>query len=455
MGLQLLQDHASSAPNFGRKTFSLSLRGWISCKSLTLAKLYKLLIRNSMRKLFLLALVLFLAEPLIASAETVRFATYNVSLYGDHAGGVAERIANGNDKQAASEAEIIQRVRPDILLLNEVDYDEQEKLIDTLQHKYLEVGQNVSNSPSGPAEPIFFPYRYLAASNTGIHSGYDLDRNGRVTDEAGSRDYGSDCWGFGQYPGQYGMVVFSKYPIKIDQVRTFKNFLWKDMPDARLPDDSATAEPSDWYSREALEHFPLSSKSHWDVPIDVNGKTIHVLASHPTPPAFDGEEDRNGKRNHDEIRFWVDYIAGKQGDYIYDDKARRGGLAAGESFVIMGDLNGDPHDGQGQEGIARLLASPQIAIYPAPESDGGEEQAKLQGGVNLTHRGNPRLDTLDAADEDGPGNLRLDYVLPSKDLKIVASGVFWPQNKDTFFSLVGVFPFPSSDHHLVWVDVDW
>lgn len=389
------------------------------------------------------------------SAETVRFATYNVSLYAEHAGEVADRLARGDDKQAASEAEIIQRVAPDVLFLNEVDYDTDGRLIDTFQRRYLEVGQNVSESPAGPAEPVHFKYRYFAPSNTGVHSGYDLDRNGRVTSEVGSRDYGSDCWGFGQYPGQYGMVILSKYPIKTDKIRTFKNFLWKDMPDAQLPDDPTIPEPGDWYSKEILDYFPLSSKSHWDVPIDIDGKLIHVLVSHPTPPTFDGEEDRNGKRNHDEIRFWVDYISGAKSDYIYDDAGHRGGLTWGESFVIMGDLNGDPQDGQGQKGISRLLASPAIALYPAPESDGGEEQAKLQGGMNDTHRGNSRNDTLDAADDDGPGNLRLDYVLPSKDIKVVASGVFWPQNKDTLFSLVGTFPFPSSDHHLVWVDVDW
>ena len=60
---------------------------------------------------------------------------------------------------------------------------------------------------------------------------------------------------------------------------------------------------------EELEVVRLSSKSHWDVPVKVGGHTVHVLASHPTPPTFDGEEDRNGRRNHDEIRFWADYVS--------------------------------------------------------------------------------------------------------------------------------------------------
>lgn len=407
----------------------------------------------SLRLAFLLC---WSAYPsLLDGAESIRFATYNVSLYGQHAGEIAEKLASGGNSQAQAEAEIIQRIRPDILLLNEVDYDEAGTLIDTFQKKYLEVGQNVSESSEGPAEPIEYKYHYFAPVNTGQHSGHDLDRNSRVVDQPGSVDYGADSWGFGQYPGQYGMVVLSKSPIDVEQVRTFQKFLWKDLPQARLPDNPQTPEPGDWYSAEALSKFPLSSKSHWDVPIKIGEHTIHVLVSHPTPPTFDGQEDRNGFRNHDEIRFWVDYISQANNQFLYDDLGQRGGIKPGASFVIMGDLNGDPHDGQGQTGIANLLKAPEINNYPAPESEGGAEQAKLQGGINDTHKGNPRNDTLDAADENGPGNLRLDYVLPSKDLKVVASGVFWPQNTDTLFKLVGEYPFPSSDHRLVWVDVSW
>jgi Endonuclease/Exonuclease/phosphatase family len=396
----------------------------------------------------------FLSQLSACEAQPVRFATFNVSFYGQRPGEVVQRLAGRDDPQATAVAEIIQRVRPDVLLLNEVDYDRNGALVELFQKNYLAVGQNVSQSPDGPAEPINFAYRYLGPVNTGIPSGCDLNRDGQVEANPGSRAYGGDCWGYGLYPGQYGLVILSKFPIDEAQVRTFQTFLWKDMPGALLPDDPKTEAPGDWYSAEALEHFRLSSKSHWDVPIDVLGTTIHILASHPTPPAFDGPEDRNGRRNHDEVRFWIDYIGpAERSQYIYDDASKHGGLPPGALFVIMGDLNGDPLDGEGQEGVARLLAAPQLSDRPTPESDGGEQQAALQGGVNATHRGNPRYDTLDAADERGPGNLRLDYVLPASGLESVASGVFWPKNEDLYFSLVGTFPFPSSDHRLVWRDV--
>ncbi len=410
---------------------------------------------HRLAKLLLLAAIWSLASQ-ACLAQPVRFATFNVSLYANGAGEVQQRLSGTDDPQAAVLAEIIQRFRPDVLLLNEVDYDPNGTLVDQFQENYLAIGQNVSESPEGPAQPVKYPYRYLGPSNTGVHSGADLDHNGQIDPNPGSNAHGADCWGYGRYPGQYGMVVLSRYPIDTAAVRTFRTFLWKDMPAARLPDDPSTEAPDDWYSAAVLEQFPLSSKSHWDVPIDVDGHTIHVLASHPTPPTFDGPEDRNGRRNHDEIRFWVDYIADpQQSEYIYDDNGRHGGLRPRASFVVMGDLNGDPQDGQGKEGIARLLASPRVAPVPIPESDGGQQQSSLQEGANEAHQGNPRHDTLDASDNPGPGNLRLDYVLPSKNLKSVASAVFWPKDDEATFRLVGTHPFPSSDHRLVWVDLSW
>ncbi len=389
----------------------------------------------------------------LASAETVRFATFNVSLYDKSPGRLAQRLATRDDVQARTIAEIIQRVRPDVLLLNEFDYEPHDSAIQDFLTNYLAVGQHVSQSPDGPAQPIEYAHRFRAASNTGVSSGFDLDRDGTAQQTPGDSQYGGDCWGYGEYPGKYAMVLLSQYPIDSKAVRTFQRFRWRDMPAARLPDDLETAAPRDWYSGKILEQFPLSSKSHWDVPIRITGQTLHVLASHPTPPTYDGPEDRNGRRNHDEIRFWVDYIDPDSSGYIYDDQGQRGGLPLGEKFVVMGDLNGDPADGDGAEGIQRLLNSPHVNPIPIPESAGGAEQARLQGGANATHVGKPKYDTLDAADADGPGNLRVDYVIPATSLTTLASGVFWPENKKRLFSLVGTYPFPSSDHRLVWIDI--
>ena len=184
--------------------------------------------------------------------------------------------------------------------------------------------------------------------------------------------------------------MYSRYPIDLNAVRTFQTFLWTDLPGALLPDDPTTAQPADFYSPAELGVFRLSSKSHWDLPISIGGKTVHFLVSHPTPPVFDGPEDRNGLRNFDEIRFWADYIMPNRSHYVYDDSGRRGGLVPGEQFVIAGDLNSDPVDGDSRPGAAQLLLDhPLINSNFTPESEGAIQQAQLQGGANASQRGDP------------------------------------------------------------------
>lgn len=391
-----------------------------------------------MRKTSLVTAVLLIltAIPVAASGSddgVVRFATFNASLNRFNAGDLAADLSTPDNAQAKVIAEIIQISRPEVLLVNEFDYDP--AAVDLFRENYLEVSQN-------GAEPIHYPYSFVAPSNTGIPSGFDLNNDGTV----GGPD---DAFGFGFFPGQFGMVVYSQHPI--GEVRTFQNFLWKDMPKAMLPVDPATGEG--WYSPEELEVFRLSSKSHWDVEIELGRHDVHFLVSHPTPPVFDGDEDRNGTRNFDEIRFWADYVHPQRGHYIYDDSGRRGGIDRGEQFVIAGDQNSDPYDGDSIPGaIQQLLNHPLIVGRFTPSSTGGVWASETQGGANLTHISDPQYDTADFSDT-APGNLRADYVLPSKGLGIADSAVFWPAEGEPHFELTGVFPFPSSDHRLVWVDV--
>jgi hypothetical protein len=373
------------------------------------------------------------------SGDAVRFATFNASLNRNAVGELVADLSTTTNAQARTVAEIIQRNRPDVLLINEFDFVAGGEAARLFQDNYLSISQN-------GATPIEYPHRFIAPSNTGVPSGFDLDNDGAIGG-------GNDAFGFGAFPGQFGMAVYSRFPIDLNKVRTFQTFLWKDMPGALLPDDPATPQPADFYSPAELDVFRLSSKSHWDLPISIDRQTVHFLVSHPTPPVFDGPEDRNGLRNFDEIRFWADYVFRNRSGYIYDDNGRSGGLTPGEKFVIAGDLNSDPVDGDSRPGAAQqLLEHPLINSGFAPESQGAIQQALLQGGANATQRGDPRYDTADFADGT-PGNLRVDYVLPSRSVRVLDGAVFWPLNTDPLFGLVGVFPFPSSDHRLVWVDL--
>ena len=400
-------------------------------------------------------LAILLAAPAqAASRADVRFATFNASLNRGAPGQLVSDLSNpGADtvgvRQAKNVAEVIQRAAPDVVLVNEFDFVEGGVAADLFRDNFLAVSQN-----GAPAAN--YPYFFVAPSNTGIPSGFDLDNNPLGPP-------GNDALGFGSFPGQFGMVVYSKLPIDYASARTFQHFLWKDMPGARLPDDPATPAPADWYSPAELAVLPLSSKSHWDLPIRIGRKTVHFLVSHPTPPVFDGAEDRNGKRNADEIRLTADYVTPGAGGYIYDDQGRRGGLHPSALFVIAGDQNSDPLDGDSIPGaIQQLLESDRINATDPPSSAGAVEATALQGGANLSHRSDPRFDTADFLDT-APGNLRADYVLPRRNIKIADSAVFWPVQADPLFRLTGVFNgavwgpvggFPTSDHRLVWADLD-
>lgn len=436
------------------------------------------------------SIALALAAAGTAHADSVRFATFNASLNRDASGQLLSELAKPNDAglvgaearrilQMRNVAEIMQRVNADVILVNEFDYDQtgvpgststpsplgySSEAARLFQDNFLSAGQG--NAVRGLTMPVNYAYRYTPPTNTGIASGFDLDNNGSIGG-------GNDAYGFGVFPGQYGFTIYSKYEIV--GVRSFQNFLWKDMPGNLLTNDPTAnrlwaADGSGFYNDAEKDALRLSSKNHVDVTVRINGQDVHFLTAHPTPPVFDGAEDRNGKRNHDEIRFWADYVKGA--GYIYDDQGGAGGLTAGAKFVIAGDYNADPFDGDAYNFAIRQLLDAQIVNTGfTPESAGGTQAAtdpNNNGSFNQTHLGDPRYDTADFNDL-GPGNLRVDYVLPSKNLSILGGGVFWPVDDNQtdnntsggLFDLVGTFGkqglyagYPSSDHKAVWVDVE-
>ncbi|HEV7867289.1 MAG TPA: endonuclease/exonuclease/phosphatase family protein [Chthoniobacteraceae bacterium] len=384
-----------------------------------------------------------------ASGIQFRVATYNASLNRNTQTQLGTDLATSSNAQARQVAQILQRVRPDVVLINEFDYDANNPTLalTRFHDNYLAVQQ------AAGLAPLNYPYRYVAPSNTGVPSGFDLDNNGSVTSTPGTtaasrQDYGDDSFGFGEFPGQYSFAVYSRFPINPDAKRTFQLFKWKDMPGAVLPSLTSGSTAGDWYSPTELNVVRLSSKNHVDLRIELKpGVTFHLLASHPTPPSFDGGEDRNGRRNHDEIRLWADYISNAA--YLYDDAGVAGGLAADQRFVILGDLNADPLDGDSfQSAVNQLRNHPLVNSTANPSSPGGTQQAQLQGGRNNSHVGNPAYDTADFGD-GSVGNLRVDHVLASKKgFTVVGSGVFWPLSTDPTFSLVS-----ASDHRLVYLDL--
>jgi hypothetical protein len=378
------------------------------------------------------------AEPLNelvpAKIGDLRIATFNSYLNRESLGALKTELEEGTNEQIKNVAQIIQRVNPDVLLLQEFDYNGTEQ-VQTFIDKYLNVAQ------AEDTNAISYPYFYTSTVNTGTQPDTPVDFN-----NDGKTGTADDAFGFGEFEGQYGMVLFSKYPIDTENIRTFQTFLWKDMPEAYIP---MNIDGSDYYSQDELNIFRLSSKSHWDIPVNVDGTIVNVLASHPTPPVFDDGDtdgandnetnnviDWNGKRNHDEIRLWADYVEGNA-SYLYDDNGITGGLEDNTRFVIMGDQNADSNEGDAFNGaINQLLLSNSVnAITPTSKGALDEE--------------------LDADDTAGWG-LRADYVLPSSyGFSVNQSGVYWPRKNDVNHYLVETKNGSenSSDHRLVWTDL--
>lgn len=377
-------------------------------------------------------------------AQSIRVATFNLEDVR------TLDVLDGNSPRLRRLAEVIQRLRPNVILLNEIAYDmpggpdvpqgQPGQNARRFADYYLGLPQT-DDLASGP--DLIRYEAFMAPTNTGVPSGFDLDNDGEAVstfpsparagadlpeaDLQKARAFGNDCWGFGTFPGQYGMalLVDSRLKIKADQARTFRKLPWSYMDAAALPAD---AQGKPWYSEEEAKYVRLSSKSHWDVPVELpGGAVVHFLCSHPTPPAFDGPEQRNKKRNHDEIRFWADYV-NDTGGYIVDDAGVGGGLSRAASFVVLGDLNADPERGDSfRNPILNQLGSVKrlnLSFVPRAEVPPGQPGP---GSANTSAFG-----------------LRVDYVLPSKDLAVERGGV-WTAPPS------GTEKFPS-DHFPVWVE---
>jgi hypothetical protein len=286
----------------------------------------------------------------------------------------------------------------DVVLLTAIDYDRGGVALQLLTDRL---------SAAGKAYPHHFAFR----PNTGMQTGFDIDGNGSVGDPR-------DAQGFGLYSGHGGMAVLSRLPLDAAAARDFSGFLWRDLPGALLPE---SMDPG------LIEVQRLATTGFWEVPVETEAGPLYLLAWHATPPVFDGPEDRNGKRNHDEAAFWRLFL---DGGLPMDPPAG--------SFVLLGDANSDPADGDGlRDGIAALLAHPALQDI-APKGGHGRTEPG--------HKGDPALDT---ALYDKIGGLRLDYVLPSATLGILSAGVLWPSADDP----LAIDLFAASQHYPVWVDI--
>ncbi len=301
-----------------------------------------------------------------AGAETLRVATWNVGLDRTGPGLLVRDLDRGEDPQIAAVIRVLVALEADVILLTAVDYDRGGVALGLLADRLEAAG-------------LAYPHRLALRPNTGMQTGFDVDRNGRLGEPR-------DAQGFG---------------------------LFSLIPEGEEPGLVAVQR--------------LATTGFWDVPVVTEGGPLHLLAWHATPPVFDGPEDRNGRRNHDEATFWRLFLEGALPMPPPD-----------AAFVLLGDGNLDPADGDGlREGMGTLLAHP--AVQDALPRG-------THGRLEPEHVGDPGLDTVIY---DSLGGLRLDYVLPSADLTVAASGVMWPPADDALWPDLAA----ASRHFPVWVDL--
>ncbi|WP_261625120.1 endonuclease/exonuclease/phosphatase family protein [Nesterenkonia marinintestina] len=248
----------------------------------------------------------------VAADGVLRVAAARTSFDAESAAEAGDELEGGEDETMRETAALVQQARPDVLVITGVPYDGTHRLAEVMNSQYLAVDQQGQ-------EGLAYAYMYTAPTNSGVDSGADLDGDGFIGGEG-------DALGEGDYAGQYGMVVLSLAPIDEDEVRTFQDFLWDDMPGNVMPDGSSSVERS---------VLPLYGATLWDVPITVEDRTLHVIAAARASAGF---SDRGPALMVDQRRFIDDYVSEEESDaeYIYDDEGDRGGFD-GEQWIVAGD----------------------------------------------------------------------------------------------------------------------
>ncbi|MFD1911795.1 endonuclease/exonuclease/phosphatase family protein [Halodurantibacterium flavum] len=334
-----------------------------------------------MRHFLLLWLFLLVAAPL--RAEDLRVAVYNAALARKGPGLLLQDIL-ARDAQVEATVGVIASAAPDVLLLLKIDFDHGGAALDALAALLDEAG-------------LSYPHRFSKRPNSGWASGLDLDGNGRL----GTPD---DALGFGRFAGSGGMAILSRYPL--EEGRDFSSFLWRDLPGALLPE----AEGKPILPEPVLSLQPLASVAAWEVPVETPQGTVRMLGSYATPPVFGGPNQRNLRRNHDEVAFWSALLDGA----LPLDPPQA-------PFVLLSGTNLDPDRGDGMGQAMRDLLNRPDLHDPLPGTD--------------------------SVRWDRTGPMRVDYALPS--LPPRAAGIVWPLDV-----LPPELAAVASVHALIWVDLD-
>lgn len=330
-----------------------------------------------------------------AMADVLRIATYNAELAAGGPGLLLQDLNKGDVPKHRAVVEVLAALDADVVMLTGIDFDLGGLALSALNDQ-------LSGSGKG------YPYLMALRPNTGIPTGLDIDGNGQLGEPR-------DAQGWGRFAGSAGMAVLSRLPIG-EGVRDFSGFLWADLPGNLMPDTDVA---------RGIQR--LHTSGAYEIPLLLpDGRSLRLLTYYASPPVFDGPEDRNGRRNHDETAFWLRLLAGDLPFAVPEPP-----------FVILGQSNADPSDGDGRPDAIRALLKHPALQDPAPK--GTHARAEPD------QRGDPALDT---ALYGGLGGLRVEVLLPSANLTVTSSGVLWPPASDPLAATLAL----ASRHRPLWVD---
>ena len=342
-----------------------------------------------MRALTLL-IVLCLIYRTPAISEILRLASYTAALERNSPGLLYRDIIHGKSSQIRAALRLIATIQPDILALQRFDWDAELRAARAFQAALN-------------AQRWEMPHLLAPRPNTGVASGVDIDGNGQIGGPGDAQSYGT-------FAGQRGLLLSSRLPFNAQDSKDHSQVLWANVPQTHSTDPPEIARV------QRLAYVAMLQTS-----ITWRQHSISLLTFHASPPVFDGPKDRNGCRNADEIAYAAALV----------DQLPK-------PLVLLANTNLDPVDGEEHnEVMSQLLAHPKLQD-PKPASLGG------QAAANTGHRGPARLDTVDWRDPR-PDNLRVNYILPSRDFALHDGAVHWPAKE---------LPDPQGNsHRLIWQDV--
>ncbi|MCR9109182.1 endonuclease/exonuclease/phosphatase family protein [Marivita sp. XM-24bin2] len=304
-----------------------------------------------------------LCAPAAAGAKDLRVALWHVLISRDGPGLLLRDLLEA-DRELVTVANAIAEADADIVVLTRFDYDASSITLRAF------------------AELVDNGHRFVLPlnSNSGRPTNLDVDGDGRFGEP-------EDAQAYGRFPGQEALAVLSRFPLEDQEVRSFNEMLWRDLTGTLI-----------LKSDVGFGVQRVSSGGHWLVPVLVPGqpdaRKVTLLIGHAGPPVFDGPEDRNGRRNRDELRLWEQIIKDLTGP-----------------FAFMSNTNLDPERGEGaRDAMALFLANSEL-------------QDPLAGQVT--------------AHWDRPGPMRVSYVLPSSGFEILSARV-WPVLEGQQHSLITV-----------------